>query len=161
MYRLLSDFITDFQEDSAEMARNFSQLTDSALDVRASAGGFTLGELALQLINAWPGALAQAGEPLQFAEVPAGASAAQITAGWELLREILPAQLQATWSAAKLAEPVDMWGMPWTKAKVLWEMMKHTVHHHGQLTVLLRLAGLPVHGIYGPSREEAAAMGAN
>ncbi|MGB5893715.1 MAG: DinB family protein, partial [Ignavibacteriaceae bacterium] len=32
-------------------------------------------------------------------------------------------------------------------------------HHRGQLTVIMRLAGLKVLGVYGPAGEERANMG--
>lgn len=34
----------------------------------------------------------------------------------------------------------------------------HEIHHRGQLTILMRQAGITVSGLYGPSKEEAAAM---
>jgi uncharacterized damage-inducible protein DinB len=37
--------------------------------------------------------------------------------------------------------------------------IRHEVHHRGQMTVLMRQAGLPLHGFYGPSRDEWVAMG--
>jgi len=33
-------------------------------------------------------------------------------------------------------------------------LMSHTIHHRGQLTVLLRLMGAKVPGVYGPSADE-------
>lgn len=36
-------------------------------------------------------------------------------------------------------------------------VFNHTVHHRGQLSVYLRLAGVPVPSIYGPSADEAPA----
>ncbi len=44
-------------------------------------------------------------------------------------------------------EPVNMWGMDWTQVKVLCEMHKPDIHHHGQMTVSVRQAGLKVHGL--------------
>jgi uncharacterized damage-inducible protein DinB len=38
-------------------------------------------------------------------------------------------------------------------------MIKHIVHHRGQMTVLMRQAGVQVPGIYGPAREEWSQMG--
>lgn len=34
-------------------------------------------------------------------------------------------------------------------------VMNHMIHHRGQLTVYLRLAGAPVPGMYGPSADES------
>jgi uncharacterized damage-inducible protein DinB len=35
----------------------------------------------------------------------------------------------------------------------------HQAHHRGQMTVLMRQAGLTVPGVYGPAREERAQWG--
>jgi uncharacterized damage-inducible protein DinB len=40
----------------------------------------------------------------------------------------------------------------WTEE--LSATIRHQTHHRGQLTVLMRQAGLVVPGCYGPSREE-------
>jgi uncharacterized damage-inducible protein DinB len=42
--------------------------------------------------------------------------------------------------------------------ELLWEaILFHGIHHRAQLTVLVRLAGAEVPGLYGPNREETAA----
>ena len=49
-------------------------------------------------------------------------------------------------------------GKPWTIRDLLWrKLLLHAVHHRGQLTLLCRLAGGVVPGVYGPTREETAA----
>ncbi|WP_258881781.1 DinB family protein [Paenibacillus sp. sptzw28] len=35
---------------------------------------------------------------------------------------------------------------------------RHQIHHRGQMTILIRQAGLTAPGIYGPNEEETAAM---
>ena len=40
------------------------------------------------------------------------------------------------------------------KADVMWFMMQDHVHHRGQFSVYLRLAGGKVPSIYGPSADE-------
>lgn len=52
-----------------------------------------------------------------------------------------------------------MYGEQWPKGLVLSILIAHQTHHRGQMTVLMRQAGLPVPGMYGPSKEEWAAMG--
>jgi uncharacterized damage-inducible protein DinB len=42
---------------------------------------------------------------------------------------------------------------------VLDVFLSHAAHHCGRTTVFMRQAGLPVHGVYGPSSEEWLAMG--
>ena len=42
---------------------------------------------------------------------------------------------------------------------ILWgAMLMHLIHHRGQLSLMCRLAGGTSPGIYGPNREEMAAM---
>jgi uncharacterized damage-inducible protein DinB len=52
-----------------------------------------------------------------------------------------------------------MYGEKWTRAMALRALIQHEVHHRGQMTVLMRQAGLTVPGVYGPAREEWAAYG--
>lgn len=69
--------------------------------------------------------------------------------------------------AALARVPDAAWARPWTlkfggqavftrpKGMVYRrDMMNHVVHHRGQLTVYLRLNGVPVPGIYGRSADE-------
>jgi uncharacterized damage-inducible protein DinB len=45
---------------------------------------------------------------------------------------------------------------------ILSEMIiHHAIHHRGQLTLMCRLAGGKAPGLYGPNREEMAAMRAS
>jgi uncharacterized damage-inducible protein DinB len=42
---------------------------------------------------------------------------------------------------------------------ILWgAILMHLVHHRGQLSLMCRMAGGAPPGIYGPNREEMAAM---
>jgi uncharacterized damage-inducible protein DinB len=41
---------------------------------------------------------------------------------------------------------------------VVTSLIRHQIHHRGQMTTLMRMAGVVVPGVYGPSREETAAM---
>jgi uncharacterized damage-inducible protein DinB len=45
-----------------------------------------------------------------------------------------------------------------TIAAAFQGLVRHLIHHRGQLIVLMREAGLIVPGVYGPSREETAAI---
>jgi hypothetical protein len=46
-----------------------------------------------------------------------------------------------------------------TNGSLLLFLLQHQSHHRGQMTVLMRQAGLSVPGIYGPSKEEWARFG--
>lgn len=86
--------------------------------------------------------------------------------------EVLQAfdQGAAALSAAVNAAPAEAWGQVWSlqargqtfitmpRAAALRLMgISHPVHHRGQLSVYLRLLGVPVPSIYGPTADEAFA----
>jgi uncharacterized damage-inducible protein DinB len=65
---------------------------------------------------------------------------------------------------ADLTEPQLDGELPFTDRRmplrdILWgAMLMHLIHHRGQLSLLCRLAGGTPPGIYGPNREEMAAL---
>ena len=65
----------------------------------------------------------------------------------------------AGWTDQTLQEQTPMYGESWKKGFALWVTIAHQAHHRGQMTVLMRLAGLKVPGVYGPAKEEWEAMG--
>lgn len=67
-------------------------------------------------------------------------------------------QAASQWTDATLLEETPMYGETWTKGFALWVTVAHQIHHRGQLTVLMRLAGLKVPGVYGPAKEEWESM---
>ena len=58
---------------------------------------------------------------------------------------------------AWLSAQVEFYGMKMPRADIVGLMVRHDVHHRGQLSVYLRLAGAKVSGIYGPSADEEKA----
>ena len=48
----------------------------------------------------------------------------------------------------------DVFTMPKIAVVRAW-VFSHAIHHRGQMSVYLRLTGVPVPSIYGPSADEA------
>jgi uncharacterized damage-inducible protein DinB len=69
------------------------------------------------------------------------------------------AQLSTQWTNEILLDEIPMYGETWKKKEVLLYLMQHQTHHRGQLSVLIKAAGLKNTGIYGPTAEDWAAMG--
>ena len=65
-------------------------------------------------------------------------------------------QVEKNWSDADLTTELDMYGEKWAKGTILNVLIKHEIHHRGQLTVIMRFSGIQVPGTYGPSKEEWA-----
>lgn len=64
-----------------------------------------------------------------------------------------------SWNNAELARSFDCYGEKWTGSFLLWVLVTHQVHHRGQMTVLMRQAGLTVPDTYGPAKESWSAYG--
>ena len=58
-----------------------------------------------------------------------------------------------------LDQTIQFFGGPMTVRDIMWTfILAHGIHHRGQLTLMCRLAGGQCPGLYGPNREEMAAM---
>jgi uncharacterized damage-inducible protein DinB len=61
-----------------------------------------------------------------------------------------------------LDDTTQFMGKPMRNGDILrYVMLHHALHHRGQLVLLTRLAGGVPPGLYGPTREEMAAMRGN
>ena len=95
------------------------------------------------------------GEPFQVPVPPTMADIRKVYAGvsTSLLETLKPLNDMA------LAATYPFYGETWTGAFALSVLVRHQIHHRGQMTVLMRQAGLPVPSTYGPAREDWAGMG--
>jgi uncharacterized damage-inducible protein DinB len=64
-----------------------------------------------------------------------------------------------SWSDADLEREDEMYGEIWKRGYGLQVLLVHQTHHRGQMTVLMRQAGLLVPSIYGPVKEGWSAYG--
>ena len=161
MYINLKDFYLDWDNESKETLKLFNCLTDSTLNQKSSPSDRSIGSVAWHICISIGEMLGKAGIkfdcPKEDSEPPL--SVKEICKIYENLSNSMIGGLKSIWNDESLNEEVEMYGEIWRKANVLDSLIKHQVHHRGQLTVLMRLAGLKVPGIYGPSREEWEQMG--
>jgi uncharacterized damage-inducible protein DinB len=76
-----------------------------------------------------------------------------VAAAREQLAKVTPEQLQAQWSCSYKGQEF----MKSPRAVVLRNVvMNHLIHHRAQLTMYLRMAEIPVPGLYGPSADESS-----
>jgi uncharacterized damage-inducible protein DinB len=155
MYRTIADFTQDFEYERGMTRKLFDNLTPASLEQIVSPGGRTLGFLARHIIHTLVEMSGVAGITMEA--VPEECTLGeQYSATAQRLNDAVVAQ----WTDAGLAEEVPMYGGEmWKRSQVLNALVKHEVHHRAQMTVLMRQAGLPVPGIYGPAAEEWEAMG--
>lgn len=162
MFASLKAFEADWLNESAATQRVLDGLTDDSLRQRVAPELRTLGSLAWHLVNTLHEMLERAGITFDTPgkeDEPVPASAAQIAEAYRLTSQALLDTLKSRWTDETLGETVDMYGESWPNGLTLSVLINHQIHHRGQITVLMRQAGLRVPGIYGPSREEWLEMG--
>jgi uncharacterized damage-inducible protein DinB len=161
MFRTIDDFLKTWEYESEATLKVFRNLTDSSLEQRVTPDGRSLGFLAWHTATSVSELLSQAGLPVRVTEDndPVPPTAAGIVAVYEKCAPAVAGAVPAAWTDAQLSDEIPMYGQQWTKAAVLASLILHQTHHRGQMTVLMRQAGLKVPGVYGPAKEEWAAMG--
>nr|WP_249310326.1 DinB family protein [Bacillus sp. FJAT-49736] len=137
-------------------------LTDESLNQEVSPGLYSIGSLAWHLTGAVYYFPSQVGLTFEVPDLQKEApkSAAEISATYKTVSQRLSEAFSEQVSDEDLNKMVNLFGMDMPVQAVYRLLIQHQAHHRGQLTVLMRLAGLKVPGIYGPSKEEWEAMNA-
>ncbi|MCI3919370.1 DinB family protein [Paenibacillus sp. TRM 82003] len=164
MFTTLSAFEAAWANESQATQRVLDALTDASLSQRIAPEHRSLGQLAWHLATTIPEMMSRTGLPLTVPagggeHAPAPTSAAAIAAAYREQSDKLLAALRANWTDATLLQTSDMYGETWPNGLTLNVLLLHEVHHRGQMTVLLRQAGLRTPKIYGPAREDWIEMG--
>jgi uncharacterized damage-inducible protein DinB len=63
-------------------------------------------------------------------------------------------------SPGDFERPVDFYGMQISLGQALWYELFDHIHHRGQISVYMRLAGAKLPSIYGPTADEPMSAGA-
>jgi uncharacterized damage-inducible protein DinB len=163
MYYKISDFIEDWKYESESTIKVLNNLTDEVLTVKFNNEIRTAGRLAWHIT----GAISELGHRmgLTFKEIdqdaPFPSSAKEIVNEYKLASDGLIKEITEKWNDETLLIEDKMTGQGdmWSRGKTLGALVTHQIHHRAQLTVVMRLAGLKVPGVYGPAKEEWAAYG--
>ena len=162
MIATIVEFEEMWTQESNETRKILAELTDRSLAQAVTKDHRTLGRLAWHITTSVGEMMNRTG--LQVSgppdDSPVPATAAAIRAGYDEAAHSLLAEMKAKWKDASLQVEDEMYGQRWKRALTLAILIAHQTHHRGQMTVLMRQAGLKVPGVYGPSKEEWAAMGA-
>jgi uncharacterized damage-inducible protein DinB len=161
MYNSISDFIEDWNQEAASTQKVLDVLTDGSLQQAVSPDDRTLGRIAWHVVTSTPEMLNEFGVTVENVEnsssVPS--SAKEIADTFRKVSADTVDAIKQQWTDASLKEMKNVYGMDMQKAVTLSMLIKHIIHHRGQMTVLMRQAGVSVPGIYGPSRDEWSQMG--
>lgn len=161
MYRNINDFLTDWQNEAVNTNKIFSNITEETKAVKIHPNIRSLERLAWHITETITEMGTKAGlfdnNALEHEATPATVD--QITAAHQKYNALLAEAVSTRWTDASLNEEVNMYGESWSKGTILSVLITHEAHHRSQMTVIMRMVGLPVPGLCGPSADEWAAMG--
>jgi uncharacterized damage-inducible protein DinB len=158
MFRQMEDFVHVWERETAQTGKLLSFLSDESLSKKVAPDHFTLEKLGVHLSQAITFMMSSAGLDLTPLEERESYNAHEIKALYEQTAEGFVRVLQEQWNDEKLSESTTFFGSETTYGSILYLLLQHQTHHRGQMTVLMRQAGLTVPGMVGPSKEEWAAM---
>jgi uncharacterized damage-inducible protein DinB len=161
MYTSISEFIAEWKQEAESTQRVLDALTDQSLQQEVSPNDRTLGRVAWHIVTSTPGMLTEFGLSVQLVEqsdnVPT--TAKKIADTFRTVSKNAAEAVGQQWTDESLKESKEVFFMKMQKAGMLSLLVKHIIHHRGQMTILMRQAGLQVPGIYGPAREEWSKIG--
>jgi uncharacterized damage-inducible protein DinB len=157
-------FIAEWERESCGTVKVMQSLPAGKYDFRAIPDGRSLGELAWHLAEI-ENVMTYAVEigKLDMANRPPGIERPRtiegIAPGYEQMHRGAVARVEKL-SPEDLDREVDFLGRQRLKARhILWvALLHHQIHHRGQLVLMCRMAGGVPPGLFGPTREESAAL---
>ena len=160
MIRTIEDFITVWKQEADKTLKLFAGLSDASMPKAITEEHRNLGRLAWHVTTTISEMMERTGLHVDGPnpDAPVPASAAEIVKAYRTSSDSL-VQALSTWDDATLARKDNMYGEEWSRAMTLQALLLHQTHHRGQMTVLMRQAGLPVVGMYGPTKEDWAKYG--
>jgi len=156
MFQHLDDFLQGYEQLAQGTQQLMDRLRDADLPRAVAEQHRTLGGLAWHIVVSPVEMMNRTGLGLATvdADAPPPAAAREIADAYRRVTRELSEALRHQWTDASLQETDAMYGERWPRGLTLRILREHEIHHRGQMTVLLRQAGLTVPGLCGPSREE-------
>ena len=159
----LDTFLASWDREAANTVKLLQALPPTQYDFRPDAGGRSLGELAWHLAegDAYISSGIERGKFAMDAKPPnieRPRAVEALAPGYERVHREAVARIRAL-KPADLDRTIQFFTGPMTIRDILWNaILAHGIHHRGQLSLMCRLAGGQAPGLYGPNREETAAM---
>jgi len=159
MFRKVDDFLVAWKYETEATLKVFRVLTEASLTQTVAPGGRTLGFLTWHCVISLPEMMRHANLPVDGPGDDASRPPlAEMIRVYEACARAVSEALPKHWTDDMLIERIPMYGEQWARGAALSSLILHQAHHRAQMTVLMRQAGLAVPGVYGPAREEWAAM---
>jgi uncharacterized damage-inducible protein DinB len=159
----LEMFLSTWDREAESTAKLLRALPSTEYDFRPDAGGRSLGELAWHLAEGdaymtygiEKGTFNMDSKPPNI-ERPREVEG--LAPGYERIHQEAVARVRKL-KPEDLDRSIQFFTGPMSIRDILWSaVLFHNIHHRGQLALMCRLAGGQAPGMYGPNREETAAM---
>jgi len=156
MFTSTAEFLAVWKHQSEGTQKYLDTLTDSSLRHQPASSERTLARDAWHIVTTVAEMTGRTGLKLDgpHHEAPIPKSAKEIADSYRQLSTSLAEQVKKNWKDETLLIEDDMYGSMWKRGLTLRILIDHEIHHRGQLSILMRQAGLKVPGIFGPSLEE-------
>ena len=154
MYRVAEDFVQDWAVASKGALKVMQAIPDEKMEVAIAEGHNSLGWLSWHLVSVAGafGHFAGLQIPAPGPDMKQPETMAEIVEKYEMVREAYKKEA-ATLTEEQLLEEVPAFGGTMKRGALLRLVITHQTHHIGQMTVLLRQAGLSVPPVMGPTKE--------
>ncbi|HZP31897.1 MAG TPA: DinB family protein [Candidatus Acidoferrales bacterium] len=159
----LERFLNTWDREAENTLKLLRALPQSQYDFRPDQGGRSLGELAWHLAEGeaymtFGVERGQFGMDMRPPNIERPRQVEPLAPGYERVHKEAVDRIKKL-TPVDLDRTIQFFGQTLTIRDILWTMIiSHSVHHRGQLTLMCRLAGGQAPGLYGPNREETAAM---
>lgn len=161
MFQTLDGFLKLWNYEVHTTQKVLDQLTDESLSQEVTAQNWTLGRIAWHTATAIGVISSQTGLAFEAPakDYPVPQSAKFISDIYQKASSALAHAVKEQWTDQTLRGENDFFGQRMSNGQLLFFIIQHQIHHRGQMTILMRQAGLTVPGVYGPAKEEWAMMG--
>lgn len=161
VFHTIEEFQRAWNANCELTAKVFGNLTDKSLSQAVADNHRTIARLSWHIVTTIPDMMDRLGlrsSRIKPDSLPPG-SASEIMESYDFVSRDLLRQIKQEWNDSTLEIIDDLFGERWARGASLRMIIDHEIHHRGQLTVLMRQAGLHVPGIFGPSLEEWSQYG--
>jgi uncharacterized damage-inducible protein DinB len=161
MIRALADFEELWKVETDATQKILSNITTESLAKAVHPDVRSLGRSAWHIVTSIPEMAGRTGLKLAgpHHEAPIPSTAREIADAYATVASSMLETVKKQWTDTDLLVENDMYGQQWPRGKTLEVLITHQIHHRAQMLVVMRLLGLRVPGIYGPTKEEWSSFG--
>jgi uncharacterized damage-inducible protein DinB len=160
----LEMFLAAWDREAVSTVKLLQALPATQYDFRPDATGRSLGELAWHLAEG-DAYISYGIDQRQFTmsgakppNIERPRAVGELASRYEQVHREAVARIRKL-TPQDLDQTIQFFSGPMTIRDIVWTfILAHGIHHRGQLTLMCRLAGGQCPGLYGPNREEMAAM---